>query len=238
MSERPDMIAPDDAEAPFGRDADGKPIAPYGLTQEGRPRKSAAGRPANPDSKRSKRRAASSSSPPRRKPTPSSSARKQQGPDYAQGVMDLCAGPMVALTLAGMRAPALLADAAAMEMHLPPIAGALGELAQTRPEVAAMLDRLMVAGPYTALVSATLPLGLQLAANHGLVKPGVFGTVPPEQLIGEIAPPSEQQLAEWAAAAAAEHGGSAAGGVTDGAAAPPNPFAGAVNFTAGPGAQA
>jgi hypothetical protein len=112
----------------------------------------------------------------------------------------MMAGPMVALTIGGMKRPELLADAAVLEMHLAPIAAALGDLANERPEVAAMLDRLMTAGPYTALVSATVPLGIQLAANHGIVKPGTLGTASPADLVASLAPPTPEQAAAWAEA--------------------------------------
>lgn len=36
---------PVDRDAPHGRDADGKPLAPYGLTKEGRPKRTTGGRP-------------------------------------------------------------------------------------------------------------------------------------------------------------------------------------------------
>jgi hypothetical protein len=41
-----------DREAPHGRDGDGKPLAPYGYTRDGKVRKSAAGRPAKDDKPR------------------------------------------------------------------------------------------------------------------------------------------------------------------------------------------
>jgi len=41
-----------DPDAPHGRGEDGEPLAPYGLTKEGRPRKTPAGRPAKDDQAR------------------------------------------------------------------------------------------------------------------------------------------------------------------------------------------
>jgi hypothetical protein len=92
-----------------------------------------------------------------------------------------------------------------------------------------MLDRLMAAGPYTALVSATVPLGIQLAANHGLIQGGTLGTVPPAELIGAMAPPSPEQAAAWEAmarqgtegAAGAEANGFPAGSEMAGSASAP-----------------
>lgn len=191
--ERPEPIS-DDPEAPFGYDDQGVAVAPYGHTADGRPKRSPAGRRPEPGSRRS-RRAAGARSPARKPKTAGGSKKAAQGADYAQGLQDMMAGPLIGLTLAGMKRPELLADAAALEAHLPPIADALGKLAADRPEIAAMLDRLMSAGPYTALMSATVPLALQLGANHGLLKGGMFGTVPPEALIMELPQPTPEQLA-------------------------------------------
>lgn len=41
-----------DPEAPHGRDDQGKPLAPYGLTKDGKPKRTAAGRPAKDDQAR------------------------------------------------------------------------------------------------------------------------------------------------------------------------------------------
>ena len=41
-----------DPDAPHGRDDDGKPLTPFGLTKDGRPRRSAAGRPPREDQPR------------------------------------------------------------------------------------------------------------------------------------------------------------------------------------------
>ena len=206
MSEDRPTPTSDDPAAPFGLDEDGQPIAPYGLTQEGRPKRSPGGRP--PGSVAPPKRKASA--PPKRK-APPAARKRPPGPDYAGAVMDVARGPLLGLTLAGMRVPALMADAVAIEQHLPPIAEELGKLADSRPEVAAMLDRLTAAGPYAALLGALVPLGLQLAANHGLLRPGMFGTVPPDALIAQMVPPTPEQLAEWEAAAMATANGTAPG---------------------------
>lgn len=210
-SEAPERPVPtsDDPEAPFGHDDQGQPLAPYGLTQEGRPRRSSAGRPPGAATRRPKAAARGSSAPPKRPRAPQRPRPKAAGPDYARGVQEMLQGPMVALTLAGMKRPELLADAAALEIHVPPIAEALGQLAHEKPEVAAMLDRLMAAGPYTALLTALIPLTLQICANHGLIKPGMAGTVPASVLVGALQPPTPEQMAAWAAAADAEPGGGA-----------------------------
>lgn len=53
---RVDATAPPpvDHEAPHGRDADGKPLAPYGYTKDGKPKRTKAGRPRNDDADRAR----------------------------------------------------------------------------------------------------------------------------------------------------------------------------------------
>lgn len=77
----------------------------------------------------------------------------------------------------------LKADAAAIGMHAGPIVTEMARLAETQPFAARLIDPLIVAGPYAALVSVTLPLIAQLAANHKMGGGfAALGTVPPEVL--------------------------------------------------------
>lgn len=125
--------------------------APFGRYPSGRARKSA------PKPKRA--RAASSTRP----AASSSSKRAPAKRDYGPGIRGLA--QVVCLPLA-FTAPA---DAWAIDAATPGIADALNDLAAERPEVAAMLDRLLQAGPYGALIGAVVPLAVQLAHNHGLL---------------------------------------------------------------------
>lgn len=125
--------------------------APFGRYPSGRARKSA------PKPKRA--RAASSSRP----AASSSSKRAPTKRDYGPGIRGLV--QVVCLPLA-FTVPA---DAWAIDAATPGIAEALNDLAAERPEVAAMLDRLLQAGPYGALIGAVVPLAVQLAHNHGLL---------------------------------------------------------------------
>ncbi len=65
----------------------------------------------------------------------------------------------------------LLADGYALAMHAPGLAEALNETAKQQPSVARALESIMKAGPYGAIIGAMVPLVMQLAANHGLMKP-------------------------------------------------------------------
>lgn len=58
------------------------------------------------------------------------------------------------------------ADAQAVLTHTPAIAQALHDLAMAKPEFARILDKLMSAGPYGALITAVFPLIVQILINH------------------------------------------------------------------------
>lgn len=148
-----------DAEAPYGRKADGTP-------------KAKPGRPAG----------GGSGEPPRR-----SAPKKPKGStEYApaiEGLFQLIAFPV---------AFAYPADAAAITHHSPNIARELDALAQVRPEVAAVLERVLSVGPYGAVIAACLPLVIQLLVNHGAIPFGAvasFGVVPKETILRDIGVP-------------------------------------------------
>jgi hypothetical protein len=115
----------------------------------------------------------------------SARTKKRQGTDYTPGITGLLQLAAVPLTVAGAQGnPAFLADAKVITVYSPGIAEALNDLAQERPEVAAVLDRVLKAGPYGALIAAIVPMTCQILANHKIVPPGVMGTVPMEQVLG------------------------------------------------------
>ena len=114
--------------------------------------------------------------PPRKRAKP---APRQTAPDYRgalRGITQLVAFPLAYV------APA---DAFAVTHHAPPIADALHNLALERPEVAAVLDRVMAVGPYGALIGACVPLLVQLAHNHGMLHEDqavTLGAVPKREI--------------------------------------------------------
>jgi hypothetical protein len=59
------------------------------------------------------------------------------------------------------------ADAGAFAQHGPPVAKEVADLAETNDKIASWVDYLSEAGPYMGLAVATLPLVMQLLANHG-----------------------------------------------------------------------
>jgi hypothetical protein len=59
------------------------------------------------------------------------------------------------------------ADAGAFSQHGPGVATEVASLAETNEKIASWVDYLSEAGPYMGLAVATLPLVMQILANHG-----------------------------------------------------------------------
>lgn len=157
-----------------------------------RDRRKAAGEPEPP--RRRKAAAPRKAAPPRK--TGPRSPRKT--PDYTQGIAGLFQVVAFPLTFV---APA---DAAAVTHHAPGIAAALNSVAQERPEVAAVLDRVLAGGPYAALLAATLPLVIQLGHNHGLIPEAAavsMGAAPKTTILSQLREQAESMQAAAHAAA-------------------------------------
>jgi hypothetical protein len=116
--------------------------------------------------------------------------------DYRTPIIGLFQIPAGILSIAGMRRPVFAADAAAITIHGPNIADALDKLAQERPEIAAILERVLQVGPYGVLIAAVAPLTLQILANHDALPPGALGTVPPAELVSQFVPPEVREEVE------------------------------------------
>jgi hypothetical protein len=90
------------------------------------------------------------------------------------------------------------ADAGAIGLHADPIIGELVALSDTNERVGKALDYLTEAGPYAGLVIATLPLVMQIMANHGMVKAELVagsGVVPPQMLESQVRADMARQAA-------------------------------------------
>lgn len=87
---------------------------------------------------------------------------------------------------AGLIAGKQYADAGALGIHWDNISKEVATLAEKQESVAKLIDPLLQAGPYAALIAVVLPLGLQLAVNHGIGNPGMMGTVPKELLDSQM----------------------------------------------------
>jgi hypothetical protein len=154
MTTEPEPVEIDTALYP-----DATPEAPFGYKADGSPykRRPPARRPTAPDG-------------PLSLPKATQRPRAARGTtDYREGISGLMQLVAMPLAVAGLKNKALAADASAIAIHTPPIAEALNDLAMTHPEVAAALDHVLAVGPYGAIFAAVLPLGMQIALNHGVL---------------------------------------------------------------------
>lgn len=172
---------------PVGMTGD-DPAAPYGRRADGTPRSKPGRRPGQKSGTGTPRRQSTRATTP---PTLT---------DYKTPILGLMQIPAGALAIAGMQKPVFLADSAAITIHAEPIATALDQLAQERPEVAAVLDRILQVGPYGVLIAAVAPLALQILANHNVLPGGHMGTVPPQQLVVNFIGPEAAEQMQRAAA--------------------------------------
>lgn len=180
----PPAAAPIPGDQPLHGTEGSDPEAPWGRKRDGTPR-AKPGRKSSSSTRST--RSSSTRSTSTRSTRPSSTSRRSSGPDYEGAVTGLLQLPGAVLTMAGMVRPELLADAAALDAYGPAIARALADLAREQPAVAALLEKFMQAGPYGAVIAAAAPLVLQILTNHGLLRPGMLGTVAPEALTAAYA---------------------------------------------------
>lgn len=109
--------------------------------------------------------------------------------DYRPGILGMF--QMIALPLA-FKAPA---DAYAVGIHAEPIAEALNQLSLDRPEVAAVLEKILQVGPYGLLISALVPFGVQLMHNHNVIPEQMavqMGATPKRIIIEELTLQSQE----------------------------------------------
>lgn len=173
-----DDVAGADPEAPWGRKADGTPRA-----KPGRP----TGTPDKAPRTRTRRRITVAGPKPKQQPRP----KKPTTPDYRPGINGILQVVAAPLMVAGLKSPALAADAAAIVHHAEDLSNALQETAEQVPGFAAVLERVLQVGPYGALLAAVMPLGMQLAVNHGLLSTEIgraLGAADPGDLIASLQP--------------------------------------------------
>jgi len=155
--------------------------APYGYTNNGQARRKPGRKPGAKASGGSP--FAPPKSPPRRAPrTP-----RTQAPDYRPALSGIAQFSAAALSVF------LPMDAAAIVIHSPGIIEAANETAKAHPSFAAMLDKIMIMGPYGALVGAMLPLLAQIADNHQILPTTLtrtLGAVSHEQLLSVFGTPA------------------------------------------------
>jgi hypothetical protein len=173
------------------------PAAPYGRTGSGRPRRAPlSGKRGRPRGARTSVIGATGQKRP--------AAAGKKATDYRPGILRL--GAMLTFPLA-FKAPV---DAAVVDFHLqgedtadnPGIARAISNLANENPQVAAVLDRVLAAGPYAELFGAVMPLAVQLLTNHGRIPVPVatkIGATDPAVIAAQLRKQGEQLAAQPAA---------------------------------------
>lgn len=72
------------------------------------------------------------------------------------------------------------ADAVVLSSNADPLADAIADAADQDARIAALIDKVASAGPYAALVTVTIGIGLQVARNHGAPIPGTHA---PEDIV-------------------------------------------------------
>lgn len=94
----------------------------------------------------------------------------------------------------------LFADAGAITLHWPNVSRETAALAAQNEQIGKAIDYLISAGPYSALLLAALPLGLQIAANHGRIDvqqaAGIAGVMDPETLAAKVRGDLDKQKLE------------------------------------------
>lgn len=137
-----------------------------------------------------------SSAPPRRGRASSTPIRKTQSETRTEAVNGLFQLAGFGCVMTGN-----YADAAAIGQHSPGIATEIVALGQTNESIGKAIDYLNEVGPYAALISATMPLVLQLLANHGRLDagkiPGLTNPLVLEQKVkAELAAKAAQEMRE------------------------------------------
>lgn len=115
--------------------------------------------------------------------------KKGRTVDYTNAVTELLGLPagVFAAVGAASKNEAFSCDAITIVEHTPTIAQAVNTIAQEDTRVAKVLDKITKVTPYGALISALVPLALQIAANHKKI-PAIpqMGIVAPEDLISKF----------------------------------------------------
>lgn len=100
-----------------------------------------------------------------------------------------------------------LADAAAFRIHGPNVSHETAALSSRYEKVGNVLDSLSQVGPFTAILTATIPLFVQLAANHKRISPekaAAFGAKTPAHLDGMMRAELAREQLEYERAMKAE----------------------------------
>ena len=122
-----------------------------------------------------------STPPPVRKAAPAAPKQSKANKDRAEALEGL--GALAQVPLIALRQ---YADAGAVGLYWPGVARELANLADTQEQIANLVDPLLKVGPYAALVTAVVPVILQIGVNHKIMPPGAMGTVPASLLSAQV----------------------------------------------------
>lgn len=185
------VLPPEDRDDPPGPDPD----APYGRNAAGKPYK----RPAETRAKLAEalQTARASRGPqkaPQRNRRPnrasgSAGAAKSPSVDYRAAAAGILGLFELGFALAGKvtGSTPLVLDAATIHIYTPDAAEVLDEAARESEWIASVLEKAMMVGPYGKAAVLVFGMGAQLAANHGLIPPSPdAGVLDPEALMGRL----------------------------------------------------
>ena len=135
-----------------------------------------------PKPKRETRARTTTASPkPKATAQPQTDSQRREG---VQGLVQIAAGLCLILD---QRTPekdvSFKADAIVLASNSEPIADAVVQTARANAGFAAALDKVTSAGPYAALVSVMVGVGLQIASNHGVTTARAMGASSPEDIV-------------------------------------------------------
>ena len=120
-------------------------------------------------------------------------ARKQNATETAQML-----GSVLVVAGKGTNSTALRADGYILVNGAEALGEAAAEVAKYDPTIARLLDK-SAGGKVTAwlgLFGVAMSLGAQIATNHGLVQPGMMGSVAPQDIVDAFEKPAEEPTGE------------------------------------------
>lgn len=175
----------DDLDADLPEDAEtDDPEAPYGRKPDGSPYRVSSARRAQLLANRHNGGGSKSYTAPKPVKGKKTSAAVK-GPDYRPALHGLLAIPQMALGVLAGRNPTFALDAITLAKFTGPLVDAVQDAAGQDQRLAAALEKLNTVGPYGALVGVAVAMGTQLAANHGKLPAGQFGTSTPDDLMAD-----------------------------------------------------
>lgn len=121
-------------------------------------------------------------------------------PDKVQNEREQAVAGLFQIASAICVATGQLADAGAINMHGAAVSHETAVLASRYDKVGAVLDGLAQVGPFTAILTAAMPLFIQIAANHNRISPDkavAFGGKHPSILEGQMRLEMRRQQLEY-----------------------------------------